>query len=154
MCPGRAFPAVAVLSIRQSCPEHPSELFQRPSELVIVSCAPASPALEALGADLPLAPVPTLLSTCQGPGQCRDSLTRPSPAAGGEERVDGAAAARLVGLARSRALAAPQQARGGTDFSKQRNAFCHPAWCQALATGRPLSHWGLTLLLTCRDGSL
>lgn len=28
----------------------------------------------------------------------------------------------------------------GTDFSAQRNAFCHPAWCQALATGCPLSH--------------
>lgn len=26
VCPGRAFPAVVVLSITQSCPEHPSEL--------------------------------------------------------------------------------------------------------------------------------
>lgn len=50
--------------------------------------------------------------------------------------------------------------QGGTDFSEQRNAFCHPAWCQALATGRPLSHrvlleWlrCLTSLLTCRAGS-
>lgn len=32
----------------------------------------------------------------------------------------------------------PSRSRG-TDFSKHRNAFCHPAWCQALATGHPLS---------------
>lgn len=47
----------------------------------------------------------------------------------------------------------PSRSRG-TDFSEQRDAFCHPAWCQELATGRPLSHRVLTLLLTCRDGSL
>lgn len=39
--------------------------------------------------------------------------------------------------------------RRGTDFCEQRDAFCHPVWCQALATGRPLSHRVLPKWLLC-----
>lgn len=48
---------------------------------------------------------------------------------------------------------------GGTDFSEERNAFCHPAWYQAFAIGPPLSHRvlpkrlrSLLLLLICSEG--
>lgn len=47
----------------------------------------------------------------------------------------------------------------GTDFSEERNAFCHPAWSWAFAIGPPLLHrvlpkrlCSLLLLLTCSEG--
>lgn len=43
----------------------------------------------------------------------------------------------------------PAGVGGQISPSLLRNAFCHPAWCQALATGRPLSHWVLPKWLCC-----